>query len=414
MRRYVVAFILALLLVFNPALSTWAAETSGKLFIYLDADFTSSKSSSISIEQGILTALSEVNNKLGNFTVQLKRKDHRGNTRRSLDNLKDYISDPKALAVFAGLHSPPLLGNREFINTEKILVLVPWAAAGPITRYTSGINWIFRLSIDDSKAGFALVKHGIVKHNLQHPALLLEETGWGESNRKTMLRALADNHLSAAGTYWFNWGLQDLGARMLLRDILDSDVDSILLVANAPEAKVICQAVIDLQKERAIPIISHWGLTGGDFPQVIHKDLRKNLNLTFLQTSFSFFSEEQKPLAQEVADRAINLFPTRLKNISDIQAPTGFIHGYDLTRLLIAAANQVELTGNMEVDRKALRNALENIKQPVDGLIKTYIQPFQSMGDDNPDAHEALGADEFVLGRYDNNNHIILETSHQK
>jgi branched-chain amino acid transport system substrate-binding protein len=414
MKKFVAIFPLAMLFYLSTAITVWTAKVPGEFLIYLDADFTSARSSSLSIEQGMLTALSEVDNKLAGFTVKLKRKDHRGNTRRSLDNLKDYISDSKALAVFAGLHSPPLLENREFINKNEILVLNPWAAAGPITRYASGINWIFRLSIDDSKAGFALVKHGIVKRNLKRPALLLEKTGWGESNRKTMLRALGEKNLSEAGIYWFNWGLKDLGARMLLREILDSDADSILLVANAPEAKVICRAVIELQGDRTIPIISHWGLTGGNFTKVIQKDLRQNLDLTFLQTSFSFLAENQKPFAKEVAAKASKLFPEDLKNISDIQAPTGFIHGYDLTRLLIAAADQIELTGNAQVDRRKLRDALENINRPVEGLIKTYQRPFKPYSAKNPDAHEALGADELALGRYDNNNHIILEKVDQQ
>lgn len=409
MKNFVTVFFLAILFYLSSTLEICAANVSKELFIYLDADFTNARSSSISIEQGVLTALSEVDYKIGNFTVKLKRKDHRGNARRSLDNLMEFVIDPQALVVFAGLHSPPLLENRKFINTNEVLTLNPWAAAGPITRYSSGTNWIFRLSIDDSKAGFALVKHGVVKRQLKRPALLLEKTGWGESNRKTMLRALEQNDLSAAGVYWFNWGLQNLGARLLIREILDSDADSILLVANAPEAKAICRAVIDLQGDRIIPIISHWGLTGGDFTQVIQKDLRKNLDLTFLQTSFSFLSEKQKPLAKEVASRAGALFSENLTDISDILAPTGFIHGYDLTKLLIAAANQKELTGNIKVDRRTLRNALENINIPVEGLIKTYQRPFQPYSDTNPDGHEALGAEELVLGRYDNNNHIILE-----
>jgi len=408
MNKFGIIFALVILFGF-PVTSSGTNRKAVDFFIYLDADFTSAWGSSISIEQGIATALSEVGYKLGGFTVELKRQDHRGNARRSLDHLKQYVSNPKALAVFAGLHSPPLLENRDFININKILVLNPWAAAGPITRYPSLENWIFRLSIDDSKAGFALVTHGIVKRNLKRPALLLEQTGWGESNRKTMVRALDETGLSTSGIYWFNWGLKNHGARLLLRKIIESDADSILLVANAPEAQAICKALIQLQGEKHLPVVSHWGLTGGNFPLVIDKDMRKNLDLTFLQTSFSFFSEYQTPLALEVASKATSLFPEQLSDISNILAPSGFVHGYDLTKLLIAAADQVEFTGNVENDRLLLRNSLENIRRPVKGLIKTYKRPFEQFSPEVPDAHEALGADDLILGRYNENNHIILE-----
>lgn len=117
--------------------------------LYIDADFTNAQSSSISIEQGIKTALSEENNMLGVYPGQVVRKDHRGNTRRSRNNLVDYSNDDRALVVFCGLHSPPVLANLEYINTMGVLLLDPWAAAGPITLVTqllkigcSGSPWM--------------------------------------------------------------------------------------------------------------------------------------------------------------------------------------------------------------------------------------------------------------------------------
>ncbi len=48
--------------------------------IYLDADFTGTKASSISIQQGIQTALSEVNNEVQGIRLNVVSKNHRGNT----------------------------------------------------------------------------------------------------------------------------------------------------------------------------------------------------------------------------------------------------------------------------------------------------------------------------------------------
>ncbi len=35
------------------------------------------------------------------------------------------------------------------------------AAAGPITRYPSDAHWIFRLSVDDTKAGYVIARYAI-------------------------------------------------------------------------------------------------------------------------------------------------------------------------------------------------------------------------------------------------------------
>ncbi len=388
--------------------TTVLGDNHKKITIYLSADRTGTKASGISIEQGIRIALSEVGNKLGGFDVSIKIMDHHGSTPRAKKHLEKYLDDPAALVLFSGLHSPPLLATREYIHTNGILVLDPWAAAGPITRYSSGLNWIFRLSIDDTKAGYVITNHAVKKAKTKRPALLLEQTGWGKSNRKTMTKALQGKGLAPAVGKWFNWGLTEEGARILLREINQSGSDALFLVANAPEGKVIVRAMKSLPVDERLPIFSHWGITGGDFPEVIGHEIRKQLNLDFIQTKFSFL-DELTPFQQQVLDQARKLFPKQIQHPGDIKAPTGFIHAYDLTRILIAAVNQAGLTGDMQVDRPKLRSVLESVKLPVEGLIKTYNPPFSRYSTDNPDAHEALGIDDFTMAHYGPNNEILIE-----
>tara|TARA_A100001015_G_scaffold233152_1_gene264229 strand:- start:14570 stop:14902 length:333 start_codon:yes stop_codon:yes gene_type:complete len=80
------------------------ADKRAEYHLYLDADFTGSRVSSIAIEQGIRTALDEVDYQIGGHRVSLICRDHRGNTRRSRANLEEAIADPKTLAVFCGPH----------------------------------------------------------------------------------------------------------------------------------------------------------------------------------------------------------------------------------------------------------------------------------------------------------------------
>ena len=143
------AFYSLVIVVFISLLASlgMAASPLAPIHIYLDADMTGAKSSTVSIERGIRTALAENGNMLGGRPVELMVLNHRGNSARSLANLKKYLVDQDALAVFAGLHSPPLLAHRQFINDNQILVLDPWAAAGPITRPPDGNNWIDRKSV---------------------------------------------------------------------------------------------------------------------------------------------------------------------------------------------------------------------------------------------------------------------------
>ncbi len=383
-------------------------EEKPVVHLYLDMDFSNAVSSSTAIEQGIRTALSEVEDTLAGFRVELIKKDHRGNTRRSRDNLIGYLADNKALAVFTGLHSPPVLANLEFIHQKKILVLNPWAAAEEITRYPSNENWIFRLSVDDTKAGHFLVRYLVQERNLRRPALLLEQTGWGHSNEKNMTRALMDFGLRARSIVWFNWGIQESAARIMLHDIIQAGADSILLVGNAPEAKSIIQALLTLDEAKRLPIISHWGLTGGDFAQVIGPALRRGIDLTFLQTGYSFISQPQDTFGQQVLASARKCFPGTIHSAKDIAAPAGFIHAYDLTRLLIAAVEKVRISGDIIRDRAHVRAGLEQLDNPVRGLIKTYRRPFRPFDRNHPDAHEALSGKDLHMAHYQQDNTIVL------
>jgi len=79
-----------------------------------------------------------------------------------------------------------------------------------------------------------------------------------------------------------------------------------------------------------------------------------------------------------------------------------------LTRLLIAAVKTVVLTDDIEANRLAVRDALENINIPVQGLIKSYNRPFTVYSENRPDAHEALGLDDFTMAHYGEKNEIIV------
>jgi len=376
--------------------------------LYISADRTGTKESGIAIEQGIRTALSEVNNTIGGKTVELVVLDHRGSTPRAKEHLEMYLDDNEALALFSGLHSPPVLANRDYINENQILVLDPWAAAGPITRFPSEENWIFRLSVDDTKAGQFITDYAISNEGFKKPYLLLEETGWGASNEKNMTRALDTYGIEPSEVAWFNWNLGKNQAKVILRQAKNSGADVIFFVGNAPEGKVFARAMSELSDDERLPIRSHWGITGGDFPIVINNEIRSSIDLKFIQTSFSFMNMTEHPIANSVFMNAKDIYPDTIKNPSDISAPTGFIHSYDLTKILIEAVNQNELGEDIALNREMVRKSLEFLENPVVGLVKTYEKPFSIYSETNMDAHEALGIEDLRMAMYGDENEIIL------
>lgn len=382
-----------------------AMATPEVLKIYLDADRTGHFASARAIEQGVKVAFSEVDNKINGIAVEFVITDHRGNAKRSKKNMQRFNNDPNAIAFVAGIHSPPLIKYRDYINQSEILTLVPWAAGTPITRYPDGEkNFVFRLSVDDSKVGKLLVDFAL-DQQCQQPHLVLENTGWGKSNYKAIMTALPPEIDSVVKTSWFDWGIKTSDARIIVREAQLEGAECLLLVSNAREGKVIIEAVSELGA--TLPIYSHWGITGGQFATNVPYPIREKARLRFVQSCFNFYSSEMNDFRRQVFAHASSLFAEQFAE-PNIDAPAGFVHGYDLTKIFIQAAQQVELTDDMTVNRRLLKQALENIDTPVQGLIKQYRQPFSLFSRDNYDAHEALNSADYCMASYDENNAVKL------
>lgn len=379
------------------------------LRLYLDADRWVGVESARSIEWGINTALSEINHNIQGYTLELTSLDHRGNVLRSLRNFKQAIEDNAALAVFSGIHSPPLIRNREFINKSKMLTLVPWAAAAPITRYPSEDNWIFRLSIDDSRAGEFLADYAVSTVGCEAPMMMLESTPWGDNNLTNIGLGLADLDIENVTSLRFSINIGENGADTLIARAYQQKTDCILFVGNAREGASVLKALAKVKDTFQPKVISHWGITSGKFELAVPFEIRQQVDLSFIQSCFSFLNSQQTDLSRAVFERARRLYPEHITTPADIKSPVGFIHAYDLTRLLLNALTKVELGSDILENRNAVRLALENLDQRVEGLVKNYNQPFSVFNaKTNPNAHEALGPDNYCMARYTESDDIAL------
>lgn len=386
------------------------AQAEDKIIrIYQDADLSNHVESSEAIQKGIEIAFDEIGNEIDGYKVELQYLNHRGNVVRSKQNYEAFLADPNALAIYSGIHSPPLIKNRSYINENKALTLVPWAAGGPITRYPSPENWIFRLSVDDMRAGPVIIDFAIREKSCKKPHLLLEGTPWGDSNLASMSKALKAHDVNSPPVTRFGWSLKEQGARIMLRKIINDGSDCIILVSNAVEGGAIAQALIDVSADKDIKIISHWGITGGNFHEKITAEKRKKIDISFIQSCFAFTSSEQTDFSNAIFNRLKQKSDGSINEPRDLKSAVGFIHAYDLTKILIAAIRQAGLSGDVVKDRDAVRLAFEGLNAPVQGLVKTYEKPYSSFDlVANINAHEALHSDDYCMARYGDDDEILI------
>ncbi|NQV85231.1 MAG: ABC transporter substrate-binding protein [Rhodospirillales bacterium] len=288
------------------------AEQTAPMVIGLDADMSSGAAEGgKSIQRGAELAIREINDNGGVLgrKMELVVRDHRGNPARGKDNILEFAELKNLVAVLGGIHTPVAPHELKDIHENKLIYLSPWAAGTPIVDNGFKPNFVFRVSVRDALAGGFMVDHAI-KSGYNKLGLLFERTGWGRSNERAVKTALANLGMKPAGLEWFNWGVVDLTDEM--ERLSQKGAEVIILVANPREGGIAVSSMVARPETKRLPIISHWGISGGNF-YADHKEHLKKVKLSFLQT-FSF-------LRPPVPERARSFFEAYQRNYQKRSGP---------------------------------------------------------------------------------------------
>lgn len=390
--KHLAYWVWSLVLVLQCPIAHGAEREFKPLVVGLDADMSSgSAESGIAIKRGIELAVERINDRGGVLgrPLSLVVRDHQGNPSRGMDNIREFAAMDGVIAVVGGLHTPVALAELPLIHEHRMIYLGPWAAGTPIVDNGYSPNYVFRVSVRDSLAGAFLIEQAL-KRGYKRPALLLENTGWGRSNEKAMSEALKLRGIKPVSVQWFNWGINRVAEQYKALKMADADV--IIMVANAPEGVVIVKHLADLRKEDRLPVISHWGITGGDFFKQAGSALAET-HLLFLQT-FSFSATSGREKTRDVVREYSERYGSGANGVT-IPSPAGTAHAYDLIHLLAMAVKKAGTT-----ERSIIRDELENLDS-FEGLVRTYAPPF------TPERHDALTQDDFYLARFSKTGDII-------
>jgi branched-chain amino acid transport system substrate-binding protein len=353
--------------------------------IALDADMSSvAAAGGEAIRRGALIAMAEINADGGVLgrELELRVSDHRGNPRRGLDNILNHIADPNVIAVLTGVHTPVALRQLAPAHQAGIPILSPWAAGTPFIDNGMSPNFAFRLSVRDAFAGPFLVD-AAWNDGRKRVALMLERTGWGESNLRAMTAALAAKDAQPVAVERFNWGDRDF--RIKLQRIANSGADAILLVANPPEGARIVHDLASMPVAGAARVYSHWGLAAGSVVELSEGAVTQ-VDLRILQT-FSLLDPPKPGRAEPVLTALCEMYQEC--DPAKVPAQVGLAHAYDLVHIMARAIAQ-----GGEADRATLRDQLERIDRH-EGLMRDYTPPF------SPGWHEALDMSDFHFSVFD-------------
>jgi branched-chain amino acid transport system substrate-binding protein len=360
------------------------AETKSPVLIGIDAEFGLLGSQSAqSIEIGSQAAVHEINaagGVLGGRPLKIITKDNRSIPARGVENLKELVQLPDCVAVLGGRYSPVVLEQIPLIQSEHIPFIAVWSAADAIIENSKTKNYVFRVSLRDSLAMPFMLDQAAAR-GLKRVGILLTNTAWGRSNYADAekyiqthrdMKIVQSNWISTVDTTMIEkyHGLVKAGAQV------------VILVAN-DEAATLINEMAALPEKQRLPIISHWGITGGRFYQST-KSVLPNIDISVIQ-SFNFFKAPSE--AQQKFLASVNA-TSGMARIEEITSPNAAAHAYDAVHLIGLA-----LQNAGSADRQKIRDSLEKITS-YQGLVKKYTPPF------SPNQHEALSHKELLMTRF--------------
>ncbi len=360
------------------ALGATAAEP---IKIGVSGPFTGGSSPmGLSMRDGVRLATEEINKAGGVLgrKIQLIERDDEAKNERGVQVTQELISREKVVADVGYINTGVALASQRFYEEAKIPVINNVATGSLITKqflppeYKD--NYVFRTSANDGIQSHMIVEEAITKRKFTKVAILADSTNYGQLGREDLEKALAAKGVKAVAVEKFNIKDTDMTAQLLRAK--EAGAQAILTYGIGPELAQIANGMAKLGWK--VPMIGSWTLSMANFID------NAGANSNGARMPQTFIQEPNTPKRKAFIDAYVKAYhPANGR----IPSPVSAAQGYDSMYLLAAAIKQAGTT-----DGPAVRAALEDLKQPVEGVVTNYNKPYSH------DNHEAITANIPVMG----------------
>ena len=378
-------------LVFSASL----AMAADPIKIGVDGPFTGGSSSmGVSMRDGVRMATDEINKAggvLGRKLVLVERDDE-GKNERGVQIAQELINKEKVTATVGYINTGVALASQRFFQEAKIPVLNNVATGSLVTHQFDDQpdNYIFRNAAHDSIQAPMIVEEAVTRRGFKKVAILADSTNYGQLGRADLEKALELKGVKAVAVEKFNIKDVDMTAQLLKAKEAGAEV--VLTYGIGPELAQIANGMTKLGWK--VPMIGSWTLSMANF---IDNAGPGGEGARMPQT---FIQDGTTPKRKSFIANYLKTF--KPKN-DRIDSPVSAAQGYDSIYLLVAAIKQANST-----DGPKIKEALENLKAPVEGVVTIYDKPFSKAD------HDAITANIPVFGEVKGERVIYAYADDQK
>ena len=374
------------------AASAFAADP---IKIGVDGPFTGGSSSmGVSMRDGVRLAAEEINKAGGVLgrQIQLVERDDEAKNERGVQIAQEFINKEKVVATVGYINTGVALASQRFFQDAKIPVINNVATGSIITRQfdKDPENYVFRNAAHDSIQAPMIVEEAVTRRGFKKVAILADSTNYGQLGREDLEKALKAKGITPVAVEKFNIKDVDMTAQLLKAK--EAGAEAILTYGIGPELAQIANGMTKLGWK--VPMVGSWTLAMANF---IDNAGPGGDGARMPQT---FIQEPTTPKRKAFIDSFVAKF--KPKN-NRMDSPVSAAQGYDSIYLLAAAIKQANSTEGPKI-----KDALENLQAPVEGVVTTYNKPFSKTD------HDAITANIPVFGEVKAGRVIYANADDQK
>ena len=341
-----------------------------------------------SMRDGAKLAIAEINaaggiqTAAGKLKIEAIERDDEAKNERGALIAQELASIPDLSGVIGSVNTGVVMaGDRHLQEKGVTKIITPAAGSASMTQWLGKAPElsIFRFAAHDGIQA-AMVVEEAINRKFTKVAILHDATNYGVSGRDDLLKEIKKqgDKLQVVATEKFNLGDKDMTAQLLRAK--SGGAEAILIWAIGPELAAVANGRAKIGMKA--PLIGGWTLSMSNFID----NAGKNGNGALMPQTF--IEDPITPKAKEFIQAYHKTY-----GVSRIPSAVSAAQGYDAVYLFAAAVKQAG-----SADTRKIKAALEDLKEPVQGVITTWKHPYSKWDNANVETHEAFRREQAVIG----------------
>jgi branched-chain amino acid transport system substrate-binding protein len=344
----------------------------------------------ISTRDGSKLAIAEINAAGGiqvghkKLKIEIVERDDEAKNERGALIAQELAAMKDLSGVIGSVNTGVVMAGDKFLQEAGITKIICPAAGSKSMTQWAGSNGpkelsIFRFAAHDGIQAQMVVEEAI-KRGLKKVAIFADDTNYGVSGRDDMIDQIKKqgSKLEVVATEKWAIGDKDMSAQLLKAKALGAE--AILIWGIGPELAAVANGQAKLGYK--VPLIGGWPLSMSNFID----NAGANGNGALMPQTF--IEEPITPRAKAFIEAYHKAY-----GVSRMPSPVSAAQGYDAVLIFAAAVKQAGST-----DSRKIRDALEDLKAPVQGVIAKWVKPYRKWDPNDVTTHEAFRRDNTVMG----------------